>query len=85
MHAAGDAGVEGVDHPQDFQRVGRVGHGNAHQGLLQRARDIPGTTGAEVSGGRHDHLVTTDGVVLDVDPVAQGAAWCLCEAHPRPR
>jgi hypothetical protein len=33
MEAAGDAGVEGVDYPQDFQRVGRIGHGNAYEGL----------------------------------------------------
>ncbi len=33
MNAARDAGVEGVDHPQDFQRFGRIRYGNAYRGL----------------------------------------------------
>ena len=80
VDAAGHAGIEGVDGAQDFDRVFQVGDGRAYERRFVGA-GLPGriTRGA-VPGAGNDRLVILDLLVLDVDPVAQGAARRFGEA-----
>ena len=61
-----------------------VGHRYAFQGLFHRYGLALVAAEAEVPGGWHHHLVVTDLLVLDVDPVTQGTAGALFNAIPVP-
>ncbi len=82
VHAAGDAGVIGVDGTQDLDRAFRIGdRGVVQQGLFSGAGQVVVAAGTEVPGGRDHELEVVDLAVLDVDPVAQAAAGSVDEAN----
>src|ERR1039458_1843619 len=42
VDAAGDTGVEGMDGPEDLDRLGGIGHGRVQEGFLVRPAPAPG-------------------------------------------
>src|SRR5512139_3260974 len=80
VYTAGHAWVKGVDGPQDLERHLFIGDRRADQGRLIRAWLTLGVAWRAVPGARHDSLVVGDLLVLDMDPVSEGAAWGFGES-----
>ena len=70
---AGQARVEGVDHPHHLNGLVHVLYRGADQGLLDGAQPAGVVPGGGVPAGGGDDLVAGDLAAFDLQPVAQGA------------
>ena len=73
MHGACDAGVEGVDGAQDFNRALGIGHRGADKRMLGSTHDALGVPRSEVPGGGHHELEVADLAFFNADPVRKTA------------
>jgi hypothetical protein len=81
MHGASQAGVKGMDSAKNFERPLWIGDGRIDQCSFISAALAERIAGAGVPRGGNNGLVVDDLLVLDFDPMAQGAAWCFFESE----
>src|SRR5579884_3311601 len=74
---AGDARIERMDRPQDFQRPVGVGDGRVQQRRFIRAALILTIARTAIPCCRHNGLVVFDRFATDLDPVSERAARSL--------